>query len=133
MIKYLLFVFSASTLMIINIDTRSLRALCLSPVFLRDDRLLTTRSTIVHHTELALHQLNKFFLATSASYTVRALVIERTFGSAELFGRTSTVRFCPNDRTFFCRTQNFFLYYIQCQWHPFILLFCLTTNILSLL
>jgi hypothetical protein len=28
------------------------------------------------------------------------------------FGRTSTVRFGPNDRTFFCRTQNFFLYYI---------------------
>ena len=24
------------------------------------------------------------------------------------FGRTSTVRFGPNDRTFFCRTQNFF-------------------------
>ena len=29
--------------------------------FLRDDRLLTTRSTIVHHAELAPHQLNKFF------------------------------------------------------------------------
>ena len=37
------------------------------------------------------------------------VVIERTFGSAELFGQTSTVRFGPNDRTFFCRTQNFFL------------------------
>ena len=36
------------------------------------------------------------------------VVIDRTFGSAELFGRTSTVRFGPNDRTFFCRTQNFF-------------------------
>ena len=29
----------------------------------------------------------------------------------QMFGRTSTVRFGPNDRTFFCRTQNFFLYY----------------------
>ena len=36
------------------------------------------------------------------------VVIERTFSSAELFGRTSTVRYGPNDRTFFCRTQNFF-------------------------
>ena len=34
------------------------------------------------------------------------------FGLAELFGRTSTVWFGPNDRTFFCRIQNFFLYYI---------------------
>ena len=40
------------------------------------------------------------------------VVTDRTFGSAELFRRTSTVRFGPNDRTFFCRTQNFFLYYI---------------------
>ena len=39
------------------------------------------------------------------------LVTDRTFGSAELFGRTSTA-FSPNDRTFFCRTHNFFLYYI---------------------
>ena len=36
------------------------------------------------------------------------LVTDQTFGSAELFGQTSTVRFGPNDRTFFCRTQNFF-------------------------
>jgi hypothetical protein len=36
------------------------------------------------------------------------IVTDRTFGSAELFGRTSTVWFGPNDRTFFCRTQNFF-------------------------
>jgi hypothetical protein len=36
------------------------------------------------------------------------LVTDRTFCSAELFGQTSTVRFGPNDRTFFCRTQNFF-------------------------
>ena len=44
------------------------------------------------------------------------LVIDRTFGSAELFGRTSTVQFGPNDRTFFCRTQNFF--------HDNLLYFC---------
>ena len=36
------------------------------------------------------------------------LVTDQKFGSAELFGRTSTVRFGQNDRTFFCRTQNFF-------------------------
>ena len=42
----------------------------------------------------------------STSYCV--IVIDRTFGSAELFGRTSAVRFGPNDRTFFCRTQNLF-------------------------
>ena len=36
------------------------------------------------------------------------VVIDRTFGSVELFGRTFTVRFGPNDRTFFCRTQNLF-------------------------
>ena len=39
---------------------------------------------------------------------IRKLVTDRTFGLAELFGRTSTVRFGPNDRTFFCRTQNLF-------------------------
>ena len=42
------------------------------------------------------------------------VVTDRTFGSAELFGQTSTVWFGPNDRTFFCRTQNFFLYYMYC-------------------
>ena len=42
---------------------------------------------------------------SAAMFTV---VIDRTFGLAKLFGRTSTVRFSPNDRTFFCRTQNLF-------------------------
>jgi len=41
-------------------------------------------------------------------------VTERTFGSAELFGRTSTVRFGPNDRTFFCRTPNFSFKFLFC-------------------
>ena len=36
------------------------------------------------------------------------LVTNRTFSLAELVSRTSVVRFSPNDRTFFCRTQNFF-------------------------
>ena len=52
----------------------------------------------------------------------------RKFGSAELFGRTSAVQFGPNDRTFFCRAQNFFSFHIQCQWHPFIFLFCLVNQ-----
>ena len=39
------------------------------------------------------------------------LLADRKFGSAEMFDQTSTVWFGPNDRTFFCRTQNFFLYY----------------------
>ena len=55
---------------------------------------------------------------------IHVLVTDWTFGLTELFGRTFTVRFGPNDRTFFCRTQNFFLYYIQCQWHSFIFFFC---------
>jgi hypothetical protein len=38
------------------------------------------------------------------------IVIDRTFGSVKLFGRTFTVRFGPNDRTFFCRTQNLFFH-----------------------
>ena len=38
----------------------------------------------------------------------RNVVTDQMFGSAKLFGWTSTVRFGPNDRTFFCRTQNFF-------------------------
>ena len=53
------------------------------------------------------------------------LVIDRTFGSAELFGRTSTVRFGPNDRTFFCRTQNFFFVLhsmSMASFHTFVLL-----------
>jgi hypothetical protein len=48
--------------------------------------------------------------AKKKNHAVIKLVIDRTFGSAELFGRTSTVRFGPNDRTFFCRTQNFFCF-----------------------
>ena len=46
------------------------------------------------------------FLKLTALIFYNALVIDRTFGSAELFGRTYTVRFGPNDRTFFCRIQN---------------------------
>ena len=53
-----------------------------------------------------------------SKYKYKILVTDQTFGSAELFGRTSTVRFGPNDKTFFCRTQNFF----------FIFLFCLMTH-----
>ena len=34
------------------------------------------------------------------------VVTDRTFSSAKQFGRTSTVWFGPNDRTFFSRTQN---------------------------
>ena len=45
---------------------------------------------------------------TSTCSNISTLVIDRTFGSVELFGRTFTVRFGPNDRTFFCRTQNLF-------------------------
>ena len=30
--------------------------------------------------------------------------------------RTSTVRFGPNDRNFFCRTQNFFFFTIHCMY-----------------
>ena len=57
------------------------------------------------------------------------VVTDQTFRLAKLFGRTSTVRFGPNDRTFFCRTQNFFFSYnIQCRWHSFILLFCLMSH-----
>ena len=52
------------------------------------------------------------------------VVIDRTFGSAEKFGRTSTVRFGPNDRTFFCRTQNFFVLHSMpmASFHTFVLL-----------
>ena len=53
------------------------------------------------------------------------IVIDRTFGSAELFGRTSTVRFGPNDRTFFCRTQNLFFVLhsmLMASFHIFVLL-----------
>ena len=40
------------------------------------------------------------------------LVTDRTFGLAELFGRTSTVRFGPNDRTFFLQnTEPFFVFH----------------------
>ena len=53
-----------------------------------------------------------FFIAKYSGSGACSLLIDRTFGSAELFGRTFTVRFSPNDRTFFCRTQNFFSYYI---------------------
>ena len=49
------------------------------------------------------------------------LVIERTFGSAELLlwgSAQMTELFSVEHRTFFP-------YYIQCQWHPFIFLFFL--------
>ena len=41
------------------------------------------------------------------------LVTERTFGSAELFGRTSTVQFGPNDRTFSAEHRTFFILHVQ--------------------
>ena len=37
------------------------------------------------------------------------VVTDQTFGLAELFGRTSTVRFGPNDRTFFAEHRTFFV------------------------
>ena len=40
------------------------------------------------------------------------LVTDRTFGLAELFGRTSTVWFGPNERTFSAEHKNFFLLFI---------------------
>jgi hypothetical protein len=42
--------------------------------------------------------------ATMVSISVKALVTDRTFGSTEWFGRTSTAWFDPNDRFFFWRT-----------------------------
>ena len=51
------------------------------------------------------NEITIFIFKLKIKHTV---VIDRPFGSAELFGQTSTVRFGPNDRTFFCRTQNFF-------------------------
>ena len=39
---------------------------------------------------------------------INSIVIDRTFSSVKLFGRIFTVRFGPNDRIFFCRTQNLF-------------------------
>ena len=56
------------------------------------------------------------------------VVIDRTFGSAKLFGRTSSVRFGPNDRIFSAEHRTFFPYYIQCQQHPFIFLLFLMTR-----
>ena len=49
---------------------------------------------------------HSIYFVTVSSFKV---VIDQTFGSAELFGRTFTMRFGPNDRTFFCRTQNIFV------------------------
>ena len=84
-----------------------------------------------------------WFISTFQNFfkmpTVKKIWVEATLKKSQVaasdrpnvrFGRTSTVRFDPNDRTFFCRTQNFFssYYYIQCQWHPFIFLFCFVTH-----
>ena len=69
----------------------------------------------------------KIFCALVSNVCISFVVIDRTFGSAELFGQTSTVRFGPNDRPFFCRTQNFF------SQQPFIFLFCLTTHMYAAL
>ena len=49
-----------------------------------------------------------FIMSGRKNQNFRELVTDRTFCLAELFGRTSTVQFGPNDRNFFCRTQNFF-------------------------
>merc|ERR1712051_648729 len=77
-----------------------------------------------------LHNLSKIAIdvVEMDKETPTKLVTDQTFGSSELFSRTSTVWFGPNDRTFFCRTQNFFSYQILCRWHPFILLFCFMTH-----
>ena len=45
------------------------------------------------------------------------LVTDQTFGSAELFGRTSTVRFGSNDRTFFILHSM-----LMASYHIFVLL-----------
>jgi hypothetical protein len=80
----------------------------------------STASDVTVTVKTILKQRSHLYLGWQ---TVRLsdVVTDRTFGSTKLFDRTSTVRFGPNDKTFFCRTQNFFLYYIQCQWHPFLL------------
>ena len=52
------------------------------------------------------------------------VVIDRTFGSAELFGRTSTVRFGPNDCFLFSAEHRtfFFVLHSMASFHIFILL-----------
>ena len=92
----------------------SMLAVCLGKWWVFDVTIANVKSTAF--------QAIDFLICCSA------LVIDRIFGSAKLFGRTFTLWFGPNDRTFFCRTQNFFSYYIQCQWQPFIFLFCLMTH-----
>ena len=53
------------------------------------------------------------------------------------FGRTVWPNFyCavwPKWQNFFLQNTELFLYYIQCQWHPFIFFFCLMTLIYALL
>ena len=71
---------------------------------------------------LAVPGILRVSLTLFVSRFDQEVVTDRTFVLTQMFGRTSTVRFGPNDRTFFCRTQNFFFRntYIQYQWHPFI-------------
>ena len=67
------------------------------------------------------------FLTRSIKHLV--IVTDRTFGSAELFGRTSTVRFGPNDITFFCRTLNLLIVLHSMPMASFHIFFCLMTHI----
>ena len=46
------------------------------------------------------------------------VVTDQMFGLAMLFGRTSIIQFGPNDKTFFFRTQNFFLCLHFSKWLP---------------
>ena len=57
-----------------------------------------------------------FFSSQSPRGTVIVVMTDRTFGLAKLFSQTSTVQSGPNDRTYFCRTQNFFSYFRFAWW-----------------
>ena len=89
---------------------------------------LTTKTCLLSLIGFKLYVLTYLWIYLMLIWN-STVVTNRTFGLAKLFCRTSSVRFGPNDRTFFCRTQNFFSYQILCQWHPFIFLFCFMTHI----
>ena len=68
---------------------------------------LSAKSKVNENMNASLKRMPTYWAKLKRNF-VSNVVTDQTFGSAELFVRTSTVRFGPNDRTFFYRTQNFF-------------------------
>ena len=79
--------------------------------------------------KIFMHLCDWFLPWATSLVTSFIVVTDRTFGSAELLLCSSA----KMTELFSAEHRTFFWYYIQCQWHPFIFLFCLMTHLYAVL